>query len=171
MLCAVRLLAIDPGLNATGYAIFDREILSEAGVIKSNRTDTRDAKAATIARQLKRYSHCDQVIAEWPQVYGAGRSVGDPNDLLWLAYLLGSIANATGGISRFIVPAIWTKGLPAKSKTKKEVNHREERIRTKLSKEENLIMPSQHDVVDAVGIGLYHLDRLKPVRVYPGATE
>jgi hypothetical protein len=120
-----------------------------------------------------------EVVVEWPQVYRASKSPGDPNDLIGLAGVSMCIAGilTTASLSRnealgifSYTPATWAGQLP-KSKVKKIASPRGKRIEAALTVDElRFFKPFDHDAVDAIGIGLYHLGRFLPNRVFPGAT-
>jgi hypothetical protein len=90
-------------------------------------------------------------------------SKADPNDILTLAREAGRVAGscaAAGATVRWVKPAEWKGQLP------KDVCHR--RVRALLTDEERAIltrdcrgMPAskRHNVLDAVGIGLWALGR------------
>lgn len=151
------LFGIDPGVKACGVALFvDGELLSV------EHTNTLPSNAA-LASLVKADIH---VVVEKPQVYRTLK--GDPNDLVDVAVaggeMLGRIlqaVDAKDAVVERIVPAVWKKQLP-----KTVVRDRVERL---LSAEEQKVLmrcrlaPSlMHNVVDAVGIGLWGLKRFRP---------
>lgn len=111
------------------------------------------------------------LVVEWQQVYRASRAKGDPNDLLGMGFVSGAVAG-------LLQPAELVGYLPAEwCRLKKSTKHREAftsprglRIMSRLSPAEKALVPRFHDSVDAVGLGLHHLGRLAPRRIFPGAT-
>lgn len=111
---------------------------------------------------------------EWPQIYRASKSKGDPNDL---PALVGVSMYVAGVIFctdiHSYTPREWAGSLPkaTTSKAAADASPRANRIRSHLSKAELKHWPTgQHDAIDSVGIGLHFLGRLKPARVFPGST-
>ena len=125
-----------------------------------------------------------ELVFERPQFYSAVKSKGDPNKLVGVlgvaAVIAGrfSLRNATQQFT--YLPAEWigqlSKVCPTcKGKAKKKCKDcrgsawetpRGRRIASRLSPEEHAACPDQNDAIDAVGIGLKHVGRLEPVRVY-----
>lgn len=177
------LLAIDPGLNACGWALFNKGELLSCGVIRNTAKDgTPLTRALTIAAYVggNMRASVDEIVFEWPQIYRATKSKGDPNDLLGLAALCGALAErlsvSSSGI-RFVnrvrsyKPAEWAGQLPKTTRGKASLSPRAKRITDALNELERGRLIDQHDTLDAVGIGLFDLGRLKPKRVFPGATQ
>lgn len=122
-----------------------------------------------------------RLAAEWPTIRHAGKSVGDPNQMLPMAGVVGAVAGALayglmGGDLTLAIqtyrPDEWTRGVPkAKPKSEAQDSPRARRIARQLSEDElGVYMFLGHDGVDAVGIGLYDLGRLEPRRVLRGAS-
>src|SRR5690606_24449015 len=123
------------------------------------------------------------IAFECPQWYERAKSKGDPNQLAGVA---GVAANVCGMLHRnnpVILspkPAEWigqiSKVCPTcKGKAKRKCSDchgsawetpRGRRIRSRLSPAELALVPDQNDAIDAVGIGLWALGRLKPERAY-----
>jgi hypothetical protein len=94
----------------------------------------------------------DYFISEVPQVYRAGASKGDPDDLIQLAGVVGVFAQAFRATTHFgVKPREWKGQVP------KDVHHA--RLVKTLTPEELAMVeaaapPSlRHNVLDAVGIG------------------
>lgn len=192
------LLAIDPSVNSAGVALFDRETrqLIAAARVKSPGTP-EDAHGIRCIKMANAIGHWlgsrpaavipAELAFEWPQVYTAAKSKGDPNQLL---PLVGIGMAVTGLIGRSLenlrtpTPAEWIGQCPkwcskacAKSPKKCKTckgsawkTPRGRRIAERLSKPELALVPDQHDAIDSVGIGLHALGRLVLVRVFPGAV-
>lgn len=130
-----------------------------------------------------------ELVFERPQFYSAVKSKGDPNKLVGVlgvaAVLAGrfSLRNATRQFT--YLPAEWigqlSKVCPTcKGKAKKKCadcrgsaweTPRGRRIQSRLSIDERAVCPDQNDAIDAVGIGLKHVGRLEPVRVYSNGRD
>ena len=141
------LIAIDPG-NTTGWATFSpvTGLLHYAGTTSVE---------AWLAEDDRPYS---TLIIEIPQVYRAGQSVGDPNDLIKVAVNAGQWIerfSRRGATVRKVLPKDW------KGQVSKEIHNR--RVLALLTADEKTrILPSHdHNMVDAIGLGLFHLKRLR----------
>lgn len=126
------------------------------------------------------------IAFEKPQWYQRAKSKGDPNDLVGVA---GVAANVCGLLqpSKIISPepATWigqlSKVCPTcQGKAKKKCvdcrgsaweTPRGRYIRKRLSADELALVPDQNDAIDAVGIGLWALGRLKPHTVFSNGRD
>jgi len=132
----------------------------------------------------------EHVAFEWPQVYVVARSKGDPNSIVTVGVVAGAILGRVAMVPDTSVqafkPAEWIGQLPktiavpgGRGRSRRRLPHRGEELTTPRGKliaasltasELSLVRNSNHDVVDAVGIGLRALKRLRTARVYPGAS-
>ena len=152
------LLAIDPSLRGTGWALFENTVLTRCGVIGgpnllSNIEAVRAIHTSFMVGHLDPY-----VVLEFPRIYPKGRGASDnidPNDLLWVAAVAGALC--TLGPSSTYYPSDW-KGQSKKEKTLRIVlqacNPAERAVI------ESVQGAKRHNAVDAVGIGMYHLKRI-----------
>jgi len=179
------LLGLDPSLSSSGVALFYNGVLLAAARITC-RTAITDhnigVRCLAMADRIRDWCPgADRIVWEWPQIYGVGKSKSDPNKLLGLV-AIGTAVAARFQAARYAqgremsittpTPREWTGGLPKSTKPGEALtSQRGRRVLSKLSEEERLLVPDQHDVVDAVGLGLWALDRFEPVRVFPGATR
>ena len=149
------ILAVDPGKKVAAAAVF---------------LDGR-LEAATLVRGTDPLDLCNQIVAwtgtlsfsvvvtENQQVYGGPRR-SDPNDLLPLAFCCGAVHASYDTPMRIMpLPRKW------KGTIKKEIMTA--RILSKLSDAERDVIDTiscpkslLHNVVDACGLGLWHLGRL-----------
>jgi hypothetical protein len=148
----MRLIAIDPVKNKVAWAGFDtddKELLYvAAGTVE------------TMCEHARRfYGGGIEVLIECPQVYQQRYLKGDPNDLIQVAITVGRLREAFGA-GEFVLPHIW------KGNASKPIMHG--RILRALSREENaafvrgqIAAAHRGDVLDAIGIGLWRLGRLK----------
>jgi hypothetical protein len=137
-------ICIDPGVKACGLAKFvgDRLVYT----CYAPREDIRTCNP-----------WLDELIIEMPRIYpGSGQQKGDLNDLLDLAAVVGFLEGVLGGRTTRVFPAQWKGQVPKKIMTA--------RILGKLSVEERNTIVSAgsktHNIVDAIGIGLWKLGRL-----------
>jgi hypothetical protein len=143
--------AIDPGLTATGYAVFDTGVLVMAGIVRTSPKAALEDRIRKI--HLALYDLPADRLVERMVVRG-GRNKGNPQILCDLNLLAGALGND------WVVPHQWKGMLP------KEVH--QPRILATLSPGEKALVEAikpaslRHNAVDAVGIGLYRLGRLTP---------
>lgn len=146
----MRVASIDPGVKRVGFAVWEDSRLKQAGICEPTLQDWM--------RGL------DEIVIEKPQVYVAARSKGDPNDLVELALVVGWMAGiawmADNAAAIYYKPSEWKGQLP------KQVCH-DRVIKALMDRErEAIVLPpnKRHalDVLDAIGIGLYHLGRSRP---------
>lgn len=157
------LLAIDPSLRGTGWALFKDTNLTHCGVLGGPSQSTRiqcvrDMWADLWGDLAVLISRPDEVVLEFPRIYPKGRGASDnvdPNDLLWVAAVAGALC--TLGPSVTYYPSDW-KGQSKKEKTLRIVlqacNPAERAVI------ESVQGAKRHNAVDAVGIGMYHLKRI-----------
>ncbi len=137
------MISVDPGVHGSGVAFWFAGRLSAV----------RYYKPSEISSVLS-------VVIECPQIYPGVKSKGNPNDLIKLAFEAGRIIGLFNPVElRVIKPRDW------KGTIKKEAMLK--RILSKLTEEELAIVKAanipkavEHNVLDAIGIGLWHLGRL-----------
>lgn len=150
---AIRSLAIDPGLQGTGWAVFYGVHPMRCGVIRVRKPVDFHARSSEIARELAEIaveSYIGQVYIEYPSFFDSARGhmVARRGDLLKLCYLVGVISGRLGPTATELVPvAQWKGQLP------KEVV--ESRIRKTLGNSIVKRLGIRTHAWDAVGIGLY----------------
>ncbi len=174
------LLAVDPSLHSVGLALFKDGQLTGTTRIQPEFEEVppigfRCFIVANLIRQ--HYSviwggtpmGC-KLIFEWPQIYRTVKSKGDPNDLIPLAGVGMALAGLLGVVPQTPTPAEWAGQLPKTTKGDVSSSPRARRIRSRLSSAELEHWRDQHDLIDAIGLGLNALGRLQAKRVFPGAT-
>jgi hypothetical protein len=183
----VNLITIDPGVHGTGIAIFGEGVggLVAATYIRPDKLRCANLfeEAHSMAGRAvewfeSKIVNCGpfaggvpDLIIEIPKHYPFEREV-DPNDLINLAAAGYAVA---GALMRFcadserVFPRDWKGTMDGDAMT--------ERISKRLRPDEterlDVNVPSslRHNMFDAIGIGLWSIGRLKPVRVFPGATN
>ena len=176
------LLAIDPGLESPGAALFrDGVLIAAARIIVPDLGPTAShgqrALAAADAIVNWVHHHVAQVIKvsivahEWPQIYNASKSRANPNNLIGMAAIDGAVGCAFAFIAahrgeqlelRTYLPAEWAGQLPKDTrKGKYWTSPRGQRIKSRLTDAEWVFASVvNHDAGDAIGIGLHALGRL-----------
>lgn len=158
------LLAIDPGLRGCGLAYFVEAELVHANyylnpVRKGGGPEAWFGLGESIFFDFKeRGFRVDHYVVEVPQVY-RNFTRGDPNDLVEIA-AVGAAIGATFPIKKAVGyrPREW------KGQIKKEIHH--PRILGQLSPAEQANIHEhrktlRHNVIDAIGLGLYYLERMR----------
>ena len=151
------LVAVDPGVHACGVAVFLRGgqleraayVTCAGGGPVAVAGEVRDWFGSLVA---------DRIVIERPQVYIPRLMKGDPNDLINLAMVVGALLATLHGPGETVLPASW-KGQVPKDIMVNRIKKRlapEELARAMLPKTKDL----QHNVFDAIGIGLWAVGRL-----------
>lgn len=153
----MNLISIDPG-NKTGWAVFANRVLVRAGVDK--KSDLFRATAPTIPGGII-LAQETLVLVELPRWYPHDHK--DVNDLLDLCVLVGEVKRFYESQScavELVFPRTWKGTQP------KDVCGR--RVLASLTPDEVALLPKRprakdHDnnMVDAVGLGLWKLGRLR----------
>lgn len=164
------LVSIDPGAANVAWAVFRDGILQVSGYTGvQDKTDGGRPFLVTdffFQDMQKGFQFPYEIgsgnyhlIIERPQVYmGAGKSKGDPNDLISVALIVGAVLSCAVGTygwsAETVLPSTWKKQVPkriTKSRLQKELAPEEaEKVRW-----------SNHDIVDAVAIGCWKLGRYR----------
>jgi hypothetical protein len=159
--CQTMIASIDPGLHDSGLALWTDDGELTWAVLVSTPRHLRGIDAWwTMARDIReRLISVTEITIELPQVYVRSRSKGDPNDLIQLAAVVGALAGTLLGKITIYKPAEW-KGQATKEVTKN-------RCLEKLRPDETarIVLPAkslQHNVWDAIGLGLHHLKITRP---------
>lgn len=113
------ILALDPGVNGCGVAIFrDRQLMRAEYVRNTLKSDADDLeRCAAMGRAVGAWYALArtnvpgelgpvELVAEWPRVYAAGKAKrgADPNDLLLLSAIDAAAAVALGCACRKVEP-------------------------------------------------------------------
>lgn len=173
------LLAVDPGLESPGAALYRAgRLLAAADIIVpslgpgvSHGQRALAAADAIVGWALRLGATVSIVAHEWPQIYAASKSKANPNSLIGMAAVDGAVDCAFAIFAaqrveqlevRTFLPAEWAGQLP--KDTRKGMywkSARGLRIKSRLVDEEWLIARGvNHDAADAIGIGLHALGRL-----------
>lgn len=153
----MKLMTVDPGKNL-GWAVFEDGRLIEAGLI----VDDSRPGPPWLLRVVEGVDNVcaqyvpDEVVIEIPQVYQQRLLKGDPNDLVDVAVIAGAAAATVVPFAtpQLIRPHVWKGNRP-----KAVDNWHTFEV---LDDEEKSKIPSgakRHNVLDAVGIGLWKLGR------------
>lgn len=155
------LYTIDPGLRHCGKAIFENGKVFRAELIRNPVTEGRGPAvwrplASEFWKQTPFPVKNDVLVCEMPRAYPGVRAE-DPNDLLDLAGVLGAVSASFPGVVKMYFPSDWKGQVPKKTMT--------DRIRGFVKPEEWGRIKDDgaktHNTLDAVGLGLFHLGRMK----------
>jgi hypothetical protein len=169
------ILAVDPGLRGCGVACFDQaptiygstEMLVWAKYVRNPVREGDSAAAiAAMAREVGRHSifePVDLLAVEFPQVYQGSKAKGDPRDLLTLAAI-------DGGILLSVSHREARRYFPREWKGQVDGDVMLDRILARLSPSEvgrieRCPESLRHNVIDAIGIGLFAAGRLAAHKV------
>lgn len=157
------LVSIDPGLRHCGVAVFsDSGELQKTYLIRNKEKTERGPKVWKSMAQEVRLGvpgTFSTLVIEVPQVYSARFAKGNPADLIELAGVDGALSICLPADEVFgYLPRVWKGQVP------KDIHN--QRIEKTLTSAERtcvieLSATLRHNVWDAVGIGLYHLKRMK----------
>lgn len=193
------LIALDPGLNSPGIALFgDRDLIEATRFNTSAYASPRDGERwLNVARTLAGWAlsrlktlqpELLTIVFERPQVYTREKSKGDPNHLVSIA----GVASCFVGIMSVYGPVavdsphpgewvgqlkktchVCTKNLKKCPECKGSAwnTPRGRRIRSRLSEAELALVPDQNDALDAVGLGLWVIGRLQPRSVFSNGAD
>jgi hypothetical protein len=160
------ILTVDSGTRVLAYAGWERNKLIRTGATRSG-AKTLAVRACDMVSDML-ISVCgdgrttiSDIVVEMPVVYPHSKNKTDPNDLIALAIVAGAALGYIPVMRHRLVTAAEWKGQQPKDVTQrrvvKELSFKEERVlESALS-----CLPSSlhHNVYDAVGIGLWYLNR------------
>ncbi len=161
------IVGCDPGKHGNGLSIFVDGLLGHAqytgglGGQIDCLLEPEEPTTAILEELRVGVGMVDTLIIEVPQIYDQQKQVGDQEDLLDLAIIVGAVIRGARSCVKSVLrvkPARWKGQVP------KDVMV--ERIKSKLSPAELACvdLPTakglHHNVWDGVGLGLYRLGRL-----------
>lgn len=167
------LLAVDPGLLHPAAAVFEDGELKKASRVKIpkgiNTKTPIGARCKAISFAVAEWADVapNTVVIEWPKIYTAGKSKGDPNLLLPLVGIGMCIAGFFPDCELLSpLPSEWTGQVPKATSGDAWLSARGIKIKKRLSESEIACIDVSHDSLDSVGLGLWALGRYDRLRVY-----
>lgn len=174
-----RLIAVDPGVNYTGVAWFEKGVLTHANYYKGLGFKDTLKNLLVLGLGIPE-TGLETLVCEWPQIYRErSQQKRDPNDLLPLAAIHGILIGLWEPSDiRLVRPREW-KGQKKTNPTanwilsrlgveeKASIEHIDEFLACLWDAESagrDVLHPT-HNTLDAVGIGLFVLGRLERKRV------
>jgi hypothetical protein len=137
------IVSIDPGVKRTAAALFKDYSFYSCIYGEYDRV-------MLFLKSIPEYAHC---IIEYPRIYQ--RSVGDPNDIRDLAYSVGKYSTIFTN-TRLVEPREWKGQVPKKI-------HNARVLAAMTGEEKARMTYKNHNVIDAIGIGLWFMRRMKNV--------
>lgn len=186
---AANLISIDPGLRGCGLAYFEEvpgteEMRLSIAAYVANAVEKERggfawvgmAEALYDSWPLPPYWPLRALVIEEPQVY-QGNNSDDADDLIQLAGTVGAVCQLAVGNRiniearkiRTIKPRVWKGQVPKKTMVDR-IWHRlspKERERISFPSSGGPMHGLNHNVMDAVGIGLWACGRLKAAKAEP----
>lgn len=163
------ILSVDPGVKATGIAIFEHKKLVHCDVVRPfvvlNQLKNLADIVENVAKQWEHHMggliHPEVLIVERPQIYQQAMLKGDPNDLIPLAVLAGMLWERFKPQNVILpLPKEWKGQVPKNIHIKKTIAN--------LSKQEKDLMVDallrvpeylRHNGYDAIGLGRWYITR------------
>ncbi len=157
------MITIDPNLRGCGVALWQNGLLVRAMYVKGPAKGRGYAVAEELAYHVElavKDFDISLIVCEYPRFYGSTHDKGDPNDLIDVAVVGAAVSTKLDSLCSHIehvFPSDW------KGNVKKQIML--ERIWSKLSDAEKAVVQKTNksdteDILDAVGIGLWKLNRL-----------
>lgn len=155
------IIAVDPSIICTGFAIMDEDRLLRVGCAGGSSRIPYTQRIQTITEEYKHLlsnaGDGPALVLEWPEVYPDRK--GKPNDLLYVSAVAGAVIGAHPNKKIFTyLPKTW------KGQTPKEIHN--QRIFEALptfwqDSLEDFPAAQRHNVLDAIGIGWFHYTGVK----------
>lgn len=162
------LLAADPGKHFTALAVWvvgntvRSFVRADLVGVKDNPAEARRMMAQAVARHTRGDVDA-HLFCELPQSYALAQQKGSQNDLIEVAVSVGALVGATGEHAKvsLVTPAEWKGQLP------KDVHHA--RIAKQITSTMRACVEAypkhlQHNVLDAIALGLWALERKYPAQ-------
>ncbi len=145
------MLSIDPGKHMFGWAAFEDDRLNRCGLVKGE--GFQDMMGAFVYHRTP-----TEIVVEIPQVYQQRMWKGDPNDLIDVAIVAGAVAAQFRCETTFIRPRKWKGTRPKKVCNKLTLGTLDDG-ELKVYRSVDVLASLRHNVIDAIGIGLWRLGR------------
>lgn len=144
------LLTVDPGKHSFGWARFDGDTLMACGMAVIDEVEGMFGDLSG-----------EDAIVEKPQIYTHDKMRGDPNDLIDVAITAGAVGGVLsrkGAHVAYLRPHRW-KGSRPKNVDNAYTLERMRPHEKFLLERCGVTKHKRHNVVDAIGIGLWKLGR------------
>lgn len=162
----MNLLSVDPGLVCCGWAYWLDSKLVRCGLSRTKEKTLEARVQAHSSVFSARFGAGTLLVIEKPEIYQQRFMKGDPRDLANLAIVVGGIIAAFLGASSYThFPKEWKGQLPKEVSERRTLSKLSEKEKKVLKKPEVYGEPKTaplsllHNMVDAVGLGLWKLQR------------
>lgn len=149
------MISADPGKLSLAWAYFEDDVLQQCGLIREKK---RQKLHEAFAYEFG-FVDVELAIVEVPQVYQQRFLKGDPNDLIEVALTAGAFLSAANALEIDTVrPRGWKGTRPKEvcnALTLKTLSETEKKVLGSCGVPRSLA----HNIMDAVGIGLWTLGR------------
>ena len=166
----MKLLCVDPGLRGCGVAEFKGLDLTRAAYVKNPVEHGRGYAAhVSMGRAVAAWAGVERFAAvhiEHPRIYpGAGQQKGDLNDLLDVVAVGSAVATFFTPDANLVTvfPSDWKGNVPKDMMTERIRRALEDGERGRIEKCPASLM---HNVLDAIGIGLWKMGRINKKGIY-----
>ena len=155
------LLSVDPGLRDIAIARFDNKTLAQTYYVSNPEKKARGPKAwlallSAVIKEIPKPSLDLTIVFETMDVYATGKARS--SDLLELVGVEGVFFGFYAPLGCYhYLPKEWKGQVPKPIHNKRVEKTLNPKERTKIL---GLPASTRHNVIDAVGIGLYHLGRM-----------
>jgi hypothetical protein len=171
------IVALDPSVRSCGVATFVSQRLVHVERVTLRSTGDVAERCRQMALKIADTlpAGVAELVTEWPQIYRGDRSKVPAKSMPPMAGVGVAVGALIGATITSYLPKTWSNGIPKATEGDCRESPRSRRIRSRLDDAElelwALLKENDHDAIDAIGIGLFHLGRLKPIRVFAGAAD
>lgn len=152
-------LAIDPGVQGCGWAEFTGPTLMSCGYLRST-GETMAERAMSYAKYFQSESFNHVVVERMRHYPNAQERDAKANDLLDLQLLGGYIAGSLRCNFFSVFASEWKGQVPKDVMNARVMKRLRDLERVRFNHDVEKIRPSlRHNVIDAIGIGLWYLGR------------
>jgi hypothetical protein len=167
----MKLLAVDPGVRACGWAQFEYGLedrvrffrLAGCGLVQDSRLHSEETDCFVGMGSLLKRIDCERFVVEAPQIYRPGRQKGRQSDIARLLVLCGVLCGVRGH-GELVLPHDWKGGIPKPDKASDIegyiVHRRNVEALGKGYLPRAVPLGKAHNVADAVGLGLWRVRQL-----------
>ena len=163
------LVSYDPGVKVAGVALWDGNELTAAWLARGNDWGETALNACLSISEHVPRELVSTYVVEVPQVYTQRKQKGDPNDLIKVALNAGAFVgraldsfDEAGGEKAHLAQIVQYRPHQWKGQVPKDIAIKRFQKRLsvdELSRIESAPKSLQHNVWDAVGLGLYYMGR------------
>ena len=160
------ILSCDPGKHSAGLALWAPTGPNSSWELQAAKLAEFKHPSEIADEAIGFVDGLFQAAVEVPQIYSAGFSKGDPNDLIDITLVAGAVLGAGNCASIWFRPREWkgqVDGDVMITRIRSKLTQKElDRVRLPTKRDGKSVRETvAHNVWDAVGVGLYALKKLK----------